>query len=155
MANLTQWREDLELSSAADTDGQQILFVKARLYDWDPVALQWVRHVAVGGSLAAEQGQGVATLTTTGTVSLLAAPGAAVRWAITHIHVSNTSATAVRVDIMDNATPVYSTFAAASGGGAAEEFSMPLYCGLNNPVQATLGAAVTDVRVTVVGFKSS
>ena len=125
MANLTQWREDLELSSAADTDGQQVLFVKARLYDWDPVALQWVRHVGVGGALSAEQGQGVATLTTTGTVSLLAAPGAAVRWAITHIHVSNTSATAVRVDILDNTTPVYSTFAAASGGGRRRSSPCP------------------------------
>ncbi len=96
---------------------------------------------------------GNTTLTTTSSTQLIAAQAAGVRIAVTHIHVSNTSATGVRVDILDGSTVIWSDFVAPSGGGAGEDFGIALLGSAATALNAQLSAAVTDVRVSVVAHQ--
>jgi len=98
---------------------------------------------------------GLATLTSTSDASVIAAGGAGVRNYITSLSASNTSATAVRVDFKDNVTTQISFFVAASGGGAAQSFPIPLRGSANVAFQAALSAAVTDVRVSAQGYRAA
>ncbi len=97
--------------------------------------------------------EGSATLTGTGDVSIIAAAGAGVRNYVTECSGSNTSGTAVRVDIKDGTTIKRSFFLAASGGGFV--WNSPYFCfrgTANTAVQMALSAAVTDVRVGASGY---
>lgn len=104
---------------------------------------------------ASTQEQAALTLTTTTSTALFAAAGAGIRHAVTHIHVSNTSASTVRVDILDGSTVIWSTYAAASGGGAEADFSLPLLGTAATALNAQSSAAVTDVRVSAVGYQTT
>jgi hypothetical protein len=89
--------------------------------------------------------------TTATTTAVHAAGGAGVKYGITHIHVSNAGATNNQVDIKDGTTVVWTTFAAASGGGAGEDFSHPTPLTANTAINVTTSAASsTFVRVDVV-----
>lgn len=94
------------------------------------------------------------TLTTTTSTVVLAASGAGIRTYLCQIHMSNTSATGVRCDIKDGTTVRFSSFLAASGGGIAETLFCPFPGTANTTWEAQLSAAVTDVRVTLIGFKA-
>ncbi len=96
------------------------------------------------------------TLTTTTETTLLATGGAGVFHDLTMLVISNTSATAVRVDIRDaTAGTIQFAVAIAANGGAVIPFGA---CPLNqttaaNNWTAQLSAAVTDVRILVVAMK--
>lgn len=98
---------------------------------------------------------GLATLTGTGDTSVIGAGGAGVRNYITSLSASNTSATATRVDFKDGTTIQVSFYVAASGGGAAQSFPVPLRGTANTAFQAALSAGVTDVRVSAQGYKAA
>ena len=100
------------------------------------------------------QEQAFLTLTTTARTSVFSAGSGSNRHAVTHIHVSNTSATPVLVQIQDGSTNLWDTYAAAGGGGAEADFSLPLLGTAATALNVQLGAAVTDVRVTVVGYQT-
>jgi len=97
---------------------------------------------------------GVATLTTTSDVSVIAAGGAGIRNYITSISASNTSATNVRVDFKDGTTIIASFFLAASGGGVTHTMLVPIRGTANTAFNAALSAAVTDVRVSAQGYRA-
>lgn len=97
--------------------------------------------------------KGIATLTTTGNVAVIAAGAASVRTYITSISVTNTSATATRVDIKDGTTTIASAYLAPSGGGHTFTFPTPLRCTAATAVNAALGTAATDVRCVISGFQ--
>lgn len=98
---------------------------------------------------------GLATLTTTSDVSVIGAGGAGVRNYITSLSATNTSGTATRVDFKDGTTTQISFYVAASGGGAAQSFPVPLRGTANTAYQAALSAGVTDVRVSAQGYKAA
>lgn len=90
------------------------------------------------------------TLTGTTETTLLAAGGAGVFHDLTMLTFSNSSGTAVRVDIRDATagTVRLSFFLAASGGGAVVSFRVPKnQTTANNNWTAQLSAVVTDVRI--------
>jgi hypothetical protein len=99
--------------------------------------------------------QVVGTLTDSDPHEVFPAGGGDIIWAIGHIHLSNTSASGVLVSVLDGTNPIWETFIASSGGGAEAVF---IYCPLlgstNTAVNIKLGAAVTDVRYTVVAYKT-
>jgi hypothetical protein len=128
---------------AAVTDAQRVSgffdkFGRTIVAPW-PLDLQEQAAITIAASVAS--------------TALFAAGGAGVRHAVTHIHVSNTSATALRVDILDGATVIWSTYVAASGGGAEADFSVPLIGTANTALNAQCGTSVTDVRITAVGYQ--
>jgi hypothetical protein len=95
------------------------------------------------------------TKTTAAIEDVLAAAGAGVRNYVTSFSASNTSATGVRIDFSDGATIFGSYFLAASGGGVSHIMPVPIRGTANTAVRATLSAAVTDVRISVQGYKSA
>jgi len=97
---------------------------------------------------------GVATLTTTSDVAVIAAGGVGIRNYITSISASNTSGTNVRVDFKDGTTVIASFFVAASGGGATHTMPVPIRGTAATAFNAALSAAVTDVRVSAQGYKA-
>ncbi len=94
---------------------------------------------------------GVITLTTTTSTALKAAAGAGVRNYITDVDLANTSATAVRVDMLDGATLLRS-FMVPAGNHISISFTNPLKGTANTAVNFQLGAAATDVRVSANGY---
>lgn len=97
------------------------------------------------------------TLTGTTETTLLAAGGAGVFHDVTMLVMSNSSGTAVRVDIRDTTggTVLLSMFLAANGGGAVMPFQPPMnQAAANTNWTAQLSAAVTDVRIKVVAVKN-
>jgi len=97
------------------------------------------------------------TLTSTTETTLLAAGGAGVFHDAALITLSNTSSTAVRVDIRDSTagSVLFSMFLAADGGGAVIPFNPPLpQTTANNNWTAQLSAAVTDVRIKIVAINN-
>jgi hypothetical protein len=101
------------------------------------------------------QGQGYAAVTSAispGT-PILPAAGSGIKWAITHIHASNTSANAVRLDINNGTTTLWSV-QLPSGATQAEDFGVPLLGSANTDINALLSTSVTDVRVTLVGYQT-
>lgn len=107
------------------------------------------------GYAAASIVDGNATLTTTSDTAVIAAQGSGVRLYITSFSISNTSASPVRVDIKDGTTTKVSFYVAASGGGAAYTMPTPLRLTANTALNAALSGAVTDVRVSAQGYKST
>ena len=87
------------------------------------------------------------TLTGTGDVALVVAPGAGQSIYVTHITGSNTSSTGVRLDFKDGTTSRKEMFLAADGGGAVIPFDPPWKITANTAFNGALSAAVTDVRV--------
>lgn len=96
---------------------------------------------------------GVATLTGTGDVAVIAAGGVGIRNYVTSISASNTSATNVRVDFKDGITIIASFFVAANGGGATHIMPIPIRGTAATAFNAALSAAVTDVRVSAQGYR--
>lgn len=87
------------------------------------------------------------TLSATGNNTLIAAGAAGVFRDLTFLQASNTSATAVRIDISDG-TRTYSWYLAASGGGFNINFDPPLKAtAAATAWTAAISGAVTDVRV--------
>lgn len=123
---------------------------------WLWVDLQGRPVVALGHPAVVSDGSShgpkVTTLTTTGNAALVAAQGAGQSIYVTMISASNTSATAVRVDLKDGTTSRVEMFLAADGGGFVMPFAMPWKITANTALNGALGAAVTDVRVTVHFF---
>lgn len=91
------------------------------------------------------------TLTTTTSTAVKAAAAAGVRNYLTDIDIANTSATAVRVDVLDGATVIRS-FQVPAGSHIERSFSMPLRGTAATALNVQLSAAVTDVRVSANGY---
>lgn len=91
------------------------------------------------------------TLTTTTSTALKAAAAAGVRNYITDIDAANTSATAVRLDILDGAT-VIKSLQLEAGKTLSRSFSMPLRGTAATALNIQLSTAVTDVRVSANGY---
>ena len=92
------------------------------------------------------------TLSSTGETTLIAALASTFRDLVMLV-ISNTSSTAVRVDIRDDTagTIRWSLMVAANGGGAVIKFPVPLtQAAVNTNWTAQLSAAVTDVRVNAI-----
>lgn len=88
------------------------------------------------------------TLTATGSNTLIGAAAASTFRDLTFLQASNTSSTAVRIDISDG-TRTYSWFLAASGGGFNINFEPPLAATTAATAwTAAISASVTDVRVS-------
>lgn len=88
------------------------------------------------------------TLTAIGNNTLIAAGAVGVFRDLTFLQASNTSTTAVRIDISDG-TRIYSWFLAASGGGFNINFNPPLKATTAATAwTAAISASVTDVRVS-------
>jgi hypothetical protein len=97
------------------------------------------------------------TLTNTSETTLLAAGGSGVFHDMTMLTITNTSGTAVRVDIRDTTggSVIISFYVAASGGGAVVPFSVPLsQTSSNTNWTAQLSASVTDVRIFMQAVKN-
>lgn len=98
------------------------------------------------------------TLSNTTETTLIASGGGGVLRDLVMLMLSNTSATAVRVDIRDNTggTVRWSVFLAADGGGAVIKFPVPLTQEfVNDNWTAQLSASVTDVRVNAIAIDQS
>lgn len=91
------------------------------------------------------------TLSTTTSTALKAAAAAGVRNYITDIDIANTSATGVRVDILDNVTIIRS-FWVPPTTTVSRYFSMPIRGTAATALNVQLSAAVTDVRVAANGY---
>lgn len=90
-------------------------------------------------------------LSTTASTALKAAAAAGVRNYITDIDIANTSATGVRVDILDNATIIRS-FWVGPTSHVTRTFSLPIRGTAATALNVQLSAAVTDVRVSANGY---
>lgn len=89
-------------------------------------------------------------------VSVLSAPGASFRNFITHITVTNGSATATYVNIKDSgASIMYSGYAAASGGGFASSFPVPLRQWSTNASVDVISTAQASITAAISGFKAA
>lgn len=91
------------------------------------------------------------TLTTTTSTALKAAAAAGVRNYLTDIDIANTSATGVRVDVLDNTTVIRSFWVPATTT-ISRIFSMPIRGTAATAMNVQLSAAVTDVRVSANGY---
>lgn len=98
------------------------------------------------------------TLTSTTETTLLAAGGAGVIHDLVYLKLSNSSGTAVRVDIRDDTAGTVrdSSFLAATGGGSNQSMLVPLTSsGANQNWTAQLSGAVSSVHITVIGIKQN
>lgn len=91
------------------------------------------------------------TLSTTSSTALKTAAAAGIRNFLTDIDIANTSATGVRVDILDGATVIRS-FWVPPTSTISRTFSMPLRGTAATALNIQLSAAVTDVRVSGNGY---
>lgn len=96
------------------------------------------------------------TLTSTTETTLLGAGGAGVFHDLTHLFLTNTSTTAVRVDFRDaTAGTVQFSIGLAANGGAVIPMAVPFkQTTANNNWTAQLSGAVTDVRITAQAVKN-
>lgn len=84
-----------------------------------------------------------------------AAAGAGVKWYITDVIMSNSSATNVTVDLRDGtAGSVKATFPVPAGGGVVHRFAVPIGFSANTAVAIDALVPVTTLNVTLCGFKS-
>lgn len=116
------------------------------------------RQVVVPHAVRDRTTHNTITLTSTTETTLIAAGGAGVFRDLVLLTLTNTSATAVRVDIRDSTagTVRLSMFLAADGGGAVIPFPVPLnQATANNNWTAQLSAAVTDVRITAQAVENN
>ena len=112
------------------------------------------RQIVVQGHMRQQVTTTQITATTTASTAGLAAV-ASTFLDITQLVVSNTSATAVRVDLVDGVTVRFSVYLAASGGGAVIPFNPPLpQAVVNTAWNIQLSTAVTDVRVFMQAVKN-
>lgn len=120
------------------------------------VADKFGRQVVLPYSIRDLTTIGTVTLTTTTETTVLTAV-ASTFLDVTALQLSNASNTGVRVDIRDSTggTVRFSFYLAASGGGVAQSFTVPVpQATVNNNWTAQLSAAVTDVRVTLVSVSN-
>lgn len=117
-------------------------------------------HVPPRGR-SATRGPTTTTLTLTTNVELVAEPGAAHAIYVTRIKAGNSSATLVRLDIVEggtvggvDGTVVDSQPLAANGGGYRDDFVPAYQLPANTRLCARLSAGVTDVRVNTHFFTS-
>ena len=97
--------------------------------------------------------QGRLTLTTNASTAILAAGAAGIKHAITGISATNTSATAVRLDILDGSTLIHSIQLPATTTAPMVTFDPPWVGTAATALNVQLASAVTDVRVVVIGYK--
>lgn len=99
---------------------------------------------------------GKASITDGSSTSVIAAQGAGIKTYITTVIISNTSATAVEVDIRDGAAgTVKVTFPVPPNtSGIVCNLPVPLPFTANTAVCADPSAAASTVTVTLIGFKS-
>lgn len=91
------------------------------------------------------------TLTTTASTALKAAAPAGIRNYLTDVTIANTSATGVRVDVLDNATVIRS-FWSPPTSTITQAFGMSIKSTAATALNVQLSAAVTDVRVSANGY---
>lgn len=97
-----------------------------------------------------------ADITDTTSTSVVPAAGAGLRRYISAITVSNLHATVpTRVDILDNATVIWSGPAAINGGGYTITFPQQLRCSANQAINAQCGTTGAAVRVAISGTTSA
>lgn len=99
---------------------------------------------------------GVAAITDGSSTSVIAAQGSGVKVYITTIAISNSSATAVTVDIRDGAagTVKLTLPVPANTAGVVLPLPVPLPFSANTAVCADPSASASTVTVTLIGFKS-
>lgn len=99
---------------------------------------------------------GVSTVTDGSSTSTIAAQGAGVKTYVTTVIISNTSATAVTVDLRDGAAgTVKATFPVpANTSGVVCNLPVPLGFSANTAVCADPSAAASSIITTLIGFKS-
>ena len=101
-------------------------------------------------------GVSAADITTTTSTSVVPAAGVGLRRYISAITVSNLHATVpTRVDILDNATVIWSGPAAINGGGYTITFPQQLRCSANQAINAQCGTTGAAVRVAISGTTSA
>jgi hypothetical protein len=111
--------------------------------------------VQVGAPLDRQEQNALILNNTTASTQVFAAGGGVLRHAITHIHVSNTSGVACRIDVLDGSTLLWSDEAAAAGGGAGEDFTaLPLLGSAATALNVQCSVGVSDIRVTIVGYQT-
>lgn len=91
------------------------------------------------------------TLSTTTSTALKAAGAAGIRNYLTDIDIANTSATGVRVDVLDGATVILS-FWVPPTSHVQHSYSVPKKGTAATALNVQLSAAVTDVRVSATGY---
>jgi len=105
-----------------------------------------------GSALTTFAAVSAADITTTDTTALKAAVAGST-YNITDINVSNMHATqGTRVDILDDATVIWSGPAAANGGGYDHTFQTPLQVTISKGINVKCGTAGAAVRASVSGF---
>jgi hypothetical protein len=90
-----------------------------------------------------------ASITTTGTTSIVAAQGARSFINMYSITMSNESATDTFVDVYDGATVVCPKIAVPAGLGHSINLSKPMHLAENSALSVKSSAAVTTLNVTV------
>jgi hypothetical protein len=91
------------------------------------------------------------TLNSTTSTAMKAAAAAGVRNYLTDIDIANTSATGVRVDVLDGAT-VIASFWSPPTSHVQHSYSIPKKGTAATALNVQLSAAVTDVRVSANGY---
>lgn len=110
------------------------------------------KQLILHGADPAATFQSVTTLNATATaVAARAAQAAGIRTYVTDITVANTSATATRVDVLDNATIIWSAWVPA-GTTVPKNFNTPLRGTAATVLNVQSSVAVTDVRVSLSGY---
>lgn len=113
----------------------------------------WLASVASGNLSPADSIQGTVTLTTGSDAAIVAAGGAGVRTFLTDLVISNTNTTtAMRVDIKDGSTIVWSLFIAANGC-VVINLARALRGSPNTAWNGILTGAHTDIRVNYTGYQ--
>jgi len=104
----------------------------------------------------ADNVSGVASITDGSSTSVIAAQGSGVKTYITDVTISNTSATAVTVDLRDGtAGSVKWTFPVpANTAGVVHSFRRPLGFSANTAVAADPSASASTITVSLGGFRS-
>ena len=83
--------------------------------------------------------------------TLIAAQGANTKTWITDVSIANTSATTITVDLLDDATVIF-TFIAPAGGGVVHAFATELPGTANKAWKFQGSAAVTTLTCSANGF---
>jgi hypothetical protein len=100
--------------------------------------------------------EGYAAITDGSSTSIIAAQGAGIKVYITDVIISNSSSTACEVDLRDGAAGSVKTTlpVPASKSGVVKSFLKPMAFSANTAVCADPDAALTSIKVTLLGFKS-
>ena len=113
-----------------------------------------VQFARLNGPLA-DIVSGTVGITDGSSTSVISAAGAGVKIYVTTVIISNSSATAVTVDLRDGTGgSVKATFPVPATGGVVLALGTPLGFSANTAVAADPSAAATTVSVTLIGFKS-